>query len=220
MDRQACIRARVRPARRWQHSACNGQPMSTGTASVDKPDKRCFLALLPDPASRLRLQHAREGLERAAAGAARCVRWIEPRSLHLTLRFLGDSSALQVDHFKHVLPMLARALPPCTTHRYGIWPNRARPRLLVLELQANPLLSDCARACESHAREAGFAPETRPFRAHLTLARLRPGCVFGALPAPPPPIRFDSLALMQSTLAQPSAIHVELARTTLTQGVA
>lgn len=189
--------------------------MSTGTASGEMPDKRCFLALLPDPASRQHLQRDREALEQAIAGAVRCVRWIEPRALHLTLRFLGDATTSQITCLKHALPSLASALPAMDVHRYGIWPNRARPRLLVLELRANPLLSDLARACELHARAAGFPPEARPFRAHLTLARLRPGCVFGALPAPPPPIRFDSLALLQSTLAQPAAIHTELAGATL-----
>lgn len=194
--------------------------MNAGGASANRDDLRCFLALLPDPASRERLRRCRETLEHAIAGATRCIRWVEPRSLHLTLRFLGDSTAMQIDYLTHALPSLASALPAMATHRYGIWPNRARPRLLVLELQANPLLSDLKRACESHARDASFEPETRPFRAHLTLARLRPGCVFGALPAPPPPIHFGSLALMQSTLAQPTAIHVELARTKLTQGAA
>jgi 2'-5' RNA ligase len=96
-----------------------------------------------------------------------------------------------------------------------VWPNRARPRLLVLELESSEALSDLAHACETHARKAGFAPETRGFRAHITLARLRPGCAFGILPHPPPSIAFDAVALMQSTLAQPAATYTELARAEL-----
>lgn len=176
---------------------------------------RCFLALRPCAASRRVLQRCREALERTVIGAARGARWIEPTSLHLTLRFLGESDTAQVEYFKHMLPTLAPSLPAITTHRYGVWPNRARPRLLVLELEPHALLSALAEECEAHARKAGFPPETRGFRAHLTLARLRPGCAFGILPNPPPSIAFDAVALMQSTLAQPAATYTELAREAL-----
>jgi 2'-5' RNA ligase len=178
-------------------------------------DARCFLALLPDDASRAILQRCREALERANSGAPRGLRWVEPDALHLTLRFLGASGSAQIDYFKHMLPTLAHALPAVEARRYGIWPNRARPRLLVLELTANDALSRLADECETHARKAGYTPETRDFRAHVTLARLRPGCAFGILPHPPPSIAFDAVALMQSTLAQPAATYTELARVPL-----
>jgi 2'-5' RNA ligase len=173
---------------------------------------RCFLALLPDAASLQTLQRSRESLERAVIGAARSARWMEPAALHLTLRFLGDSGKAQIEYLKHMLPTLAPALPVIATRRYGIWPNRARPRLLVLELMADPALSNLVCECEAHARKAGYAAEQRDFRPHLTLARLRPGCAFGILPNPPPSIGFDAVALMQSTLSQPAATYTELAR--------
>ncbi len=175
-------------------------------------EARCFLALFPDAASRAALQRCRESLERANSGAPRGLRWVESDALHLTLRFLGASGSAQIDYFKHMLPALAKALPPVHARRYGIWPNRARPRMLVLELEADAALSHLAAECEVHARKAGFAPEAREFRAHVTLARLRPGCALGILPNPPPAILFDAMALMRSTLTQPSATYTELAR--------
>jgi 2'-5' RNA ligase len=183
-------------------------------------DVRCFLALLPDDASRAVLQRCREALERANSGAPRGMRWVEPGALHLTLRFLGASGTAQIDYFKHMLPTLAHALPAIGARRYGIWPNRARPRLLVLELTANDVLSRLADECEMHARKAGFAPEPHKFRAHVTLARLRPGCALGILPGPPPAITFDAIALMRSTLAQPAATYTELAREPLARALA
>lgn len=184
-------------------------------ATESAADPRCFLALLPDAASVQNLRRCRDTLERTIAGAARGVRWIEPAALHMTLRFLGESDGAQIDYFKHMLPTLAPALPSIPAHRFGVWPNRARPRLLVLELESGEALSDLAQACEAHARKAGYTPETRGFRAHVTLARLRPGCAFGILPHPPPSIAFDAVALMQSTLAQPAATYTELARVPL-----
>jgi len=178
-------------------------------------DARCFLALLPDAASRAALQRCRDALERANSGAPRGMRWVEPAALHLTLRFLDASGTAQIDYFKHMLPTLAHALPAINARRYGIWPNRARPRLLVLELEADDSLSQLADECEMHARKAGFAPEPRAFRAHITLARLRPGCALGILPNPAPTIGFDAIALMQSALTQPAARYATLASAAL-----
>ena len=186
-------------------------PIATDAAA----DPRCFLALLPDAASVQNLRRCRDALERTIAGAVRGVRWIEPAALHLTLRFLGESDRAQIDYFRHMLPTLAPALPAIATRRFGVWPNRARPRLLVLELESGAALSDLANACEAQARKAGFSPETRDFRAHLTLARLRPGCAFGILPHPPPSVAFEAVALMQSTPAQPAATYTALAREAL-----
>lgn len=174
--------------------------------------RRCFLALLPAPASLRILARGRENLQHSLTGAPRGVRWLEPAALHLTLRFLGESTNAQIEYLEHMLPTLGAKLAPLATRRFGIWPNRARPRLLVLELGTARILSELADRCEQHARKADFAAEARGFRAHVTLARLRPGCAFGNLPNPPPTIEFDAIALMQSTLAQPAAIYRELAR--------
>lgn len=189
--------------------------MNTDASTDVTAVPRCFLALLPDTASRQTLQRCRDALERTIAVPARGVRWVEPAALHLTLRFLGASGNAQIEYLKHMLPTLAPALPAIAGHRYGIWPNRARPRLLVLELEADAALSHLASDCEWHARKAGFAAEPRDFRAHVTLARLRPGCAFGTLPRPSLPIAFDAVALMRSALSQPAATYTELARAAL-----
>jgi RNA 2',3'-cyclic 3'-phosphodiesterase len=184
---------------------------ASGTAT----GTRCFLALLPDPASREQLLRCHGELERAISGASRCIRWIEPDARHLSLRFLGNADGAQIEYFKHMLPTLAPALPAFAASRYGVWPNRARPRLLVMELKADLVLSGLAQTCEEHARKAGFEPESRDFRAHVTLARLRPGCAFGIMPQPASSITFEAVALMQSNLVKPVASYRQLARVEL-----
>lgn len=184
-------------------------------ASAEPGSPRCFIALLPDAASRDGLRDCRDALIRALPGAARGVRWIDPAALHVTLRFFGAATLAQLEYLKHMLPALARALPGIAARRYAIWPNRARPRLLVLELDAPDVLLALAGECEALAHKCGFEADARGFKAHLTLARLRPGCAFGILPGPPATVGFDTVALMQSTLAQPAAIYRELARTAM-----
>lgn len=189
--------------------------MIESTPAQSTAGARCFLALSPDPASRALLVRCREAIERSSAGAAHGLRFVDPASLHLTLRFLGDSAPAQIAYFTHVLPTLAPHLPALPTRRLAVWPNRARPRLLVLELECIAAVQELAADCETHARKAGYVPEPRPFRAHVTLARLRPGCAFGILPNPPPVLSFDAVALMQSTLNPGTARYTELARAAL-----
>lgn len=184
--------------------------MTADTPRTGDRALRCFIALLPDAASRQLLERWRAPFQRG--GSARGVRWLDATALHMTLRFLGNTRATQREHLQRVLPALARALPPIASRRVAIWPNRARPRLLVLDLSAPAELSALASQCEALAMQAGFAPEPRAFRAHLTLARLRPGCAL-ALPVPAAlALRFDSLALMQSTLTASGARYAALAR--------
>lgn len=188
--------------------------MTSAPASGDPGSLRCFLALLPDAASRDALQRCRGAAAVSPAGA-RGTRWVEAAALHLTLRFLGAATAAQVEYLKHMLPTLARGLPALSARRCAIWPNRARPRLVVLEFDAPDALVALAGECETLAQKAGFEAEPRAFKAHLTLARLRPGCMPEIPPAPAPSLAFESLALMASDLRGGGASYRSLASVTL-----
>ena len=99
----------------------------------------------------------------------------------------------------------------------GRFPERGRPRILWAGIQPSPSLDTLAAALESAARESGFAPETREFRPHLTLARAKRG---------PPPTLPDDLAeplrapafavseviLFESVLDRSGARYTALAR--------
>lgn len=184
-------------------------------ASADSGSTRCFLALLPDAPSRARLRQCRETFEHPTGGTPRGLRWVEPAALHLTLRFFGAASSGQVEHMQHMLPGLARVLPTIEPRRHAIWPNRTRPRLLVLELEATEALQALAQECEALARKCGFEPEPRAFKAHLTLARLRPGCGCALAMPPPRAIAFESLALVASELRTSGARYRPLASVAL-----
>lgn len=174
-----------------------------------------FLALIPDEEGRRRLDALQDALRRSAPGMGRPPRWVEPDALHLTLRFLGRCTAQQVAELRDVLPALAQSVSPARCRRFGVWPNRARPRVLVVELETGAALRAIAARCEESARAAGFAAETRPLRAHITLARLLPG----AAPIQPEPpdatLLFDRIALLDRAPAGSASRYVALAQHTL-----
>lgn len=103
------------------------------------------------------------------------LRWVRPGNIHLTLKFLGDIPPDKVDGVAVAMQTAARGVPPLalTVAGMGVFPNARRPRVLWVGLggQTDGLHQLQARL-EAQLAPLGFEPERRPFKAHLTLARI------------------------------------------------
>jgi 2'-5' RNA ligase len=142
------------------------------------------------------------------------IRLVRPEGIHLTLRFLGPTSPAETDALRPLLAAAAAACPPAEVRvtGLGIFPDRGSPRVLWLGLEVPPQLLDLQRACERAARAAGFAPEGRPFKAHLTLGRWRDRATRPDLPAADlGRTRLDTLVLFKSDLKPDGAVYTPLA---------
>ncbi len=105
-------------------------------------------------------------------------RWVRPEGIHLTLRFLGEVDAETDTRCRAVWrERIAGHVPfRFRLERLGGFPPRGRPRVLWVGIGAvrpEGALQALAGSLESAARLLGFPAESRPFRAHLTLARVR-----------------------------------------------
>jgi 2'-5' RNA ligase len=101
---------------------------------------------------------------------------VPPENWHLTLRFLGLTTALQRDQ---VLVFLDEHLAVnqfrIRFEGLGGFPKESRASVLWLGVDGDvAALAKTAATCEAAAEGAGFEPEGRPFHPHLTLARIRP----------------------------------------------
>lgn len=158
---------------------------------------------------RLRIAEAIAGLRGSVDG----IRWVSDAGVHLTLRFLGPATPDGLTRLGEPLRRAAAACPPSEAGFAGLgtFPERGRPRVLWLGVSLRPELQTLQAACEGAAREAGFAPEARPFRAHLTLGRWRerarrptlPALDFGAA-------LLDRLVLFRSDLESSGAVYTPL----------
>jgi 2'-5' RNA ligase len=134
---------------------------------------RAFFAIeLGEPARRAAADVARR-LREGPGGDG--VRWVRPEALHVTLRFLGDVDS---DRLAPLASRAARelaALRPFALRlgRAELFPTPSRPRVVALGLEPAAPLAEVAGAVERAVVAEGFAPEERPFRAHLTLGRVR-----------------------------------------------
>ena len=143
---------------------------------ADLPGRRIFIAVpLPDEP----VAAVAELVERVRAagvpGGGRDVRWVRLDGLHLTLRFLGPTLEDRLAGCPRRRPRGGRdrqavrprrSAAPAPSRRVAArgrcgWASRIRPG----SWKAWPARVDRALVA------AGWPPETRPFRAHLTLAR-------------------------------------------------
>ena len=183
---------------------------------------RLFIALTPPPDAQRALVAAAAPLLDACGAAARAV---PPEAAHLTLRFLGDTAPDRVPALEQGLAGAAAVGAPLTlaVGGAGAFPTLARPSVLWIGFAPNAALDDLYRRVDDACATAGFGRETRAFRAHLTVARLRRGArvdravVTAALATvrAPEPFVVPTLDLVASTLARGGAEHRPLARFTL-----
>jgi 2'-5' RNA ligase len=135
---------------------------------------RLFLAVDPPPDAVADLDRALEPV-RAAPGAPR---WIPPSRWHLTLLFLGNVPAALLAPLTAAVAPAVVGTPPLRLQlagggRFG---SRRRPAVCWAGLAGDvPELTALAGRLAGAARGIGLAVEDRPFRAHLTLGRWRPG---------------------------------------------
>ncbi len=101
-------------------------------------------------------------------------RWTRPGGIHLTLKFLGEISADQVRKVSDALRAIGGFESFTVEVRgFGFFPDARRPRVFWAGLEAPPALAELAARVEGAMETLGSAPEGRPFRAHLTLARFK-----------------------------------------------
>ncbi|HXN29077.1 MAG TPA: RNA 2',3'-cyclic phosphodiesterase [Candidatus Acidoferrales bacterium] len=105
----------------------------------------------------------------------RAARWVRTESMHVTLKFLGETDLQNISAIRAALAPIRSAQPVAMDFRVlGFFPNEFKPRILWCGVQATPNLAQLAAAVEEALEPLGFAREARAYFPHLTLARLEP----------------------------------------------
>ena len=180
---------------------------------------RTFLAIdLPSSLQSTIGQNVRT-VQRALPGLS----WSKPENLHVNLKFLGDTTESQVD-------LIRRAVEPAISHvspfvvelkGFGVFPDRRSPRVLWIGLGgALDSLTALAECVGNAVVPLGFPQEDRPFRPHLTVARVKKdhravGRVLDTLgaftdPFLCGPLPVDRVTLFKSDLRRTGPIYTKL----------
>jgi RNA 2',3'-cyclic 3'-phosphodiesterase len=100
-------------------------------------------------------------------------RWREPEQLHVTLRFFGETPEPRADDLDAELSTVAAQPFDLTLAGAGAFGLGHQQRAVWAGVEPNAALNRLAARCESAARRAGLAPETRTYKPHVTLAYVR-----------------------------------------------
>jgi 2'-5' RNA ligase len=162
-----------------------------------------------------------EALQRTLAGLGDKIRWVNPRNLHLTLRFLGEISRSQVETVCLAVRCAAARVEAFPVHLSGTgcFPSPRRPRAFWIGVAQASDLVRLFEAVEQELLSAGFPRETRPFSPHLTMGRVRVDRSSSRLGEAMARSKFDaapflvtSLTVMKSELRKSGAVYTPLAR--------
>jgi 2'-5' RNA ligase len=103
-------------------------------------------------------------------------RVVLPENWHLTLRFLGWADRVGYERALAALDSAdLGARFRIALGAMGAFPRPGNASVIWLDvIEGLERLTELAEVSEEAARVAGFQPEERPFRVHLTLSRVRP----------------------------------------------
>ena len=160
------------------------------------------------------------------------VKWVDPYSIHLTLKFLGNIAVDRISEITEVMKEAARGLSPfhLEVKGLGVFPNLKRVQVVWVGVGGEvDKLSQLRQRIESSLVPLGFTAESRPFTPHLTLARLRDRALpderqrLGQFIAATKfesvyTIKVDAINLMRSQLTREGAIYSRLSAIELKGG--
>ena len=149
--------------------------------------------------------------------------WSKTENLHINLKFFGETAESQVDQIREAVePAITNSSPFVIELKgFGVFPDYRSPRVLWIGLGgALDSLSALAECVERAVAPLGFPQENRPFRPHLTVARVKKdhrevGRVLDSLgvladPFPCGPLPVERISLFKSDLRQTGPIYTKL----------
>lgn len=133
---------------------------------------RLFIALELSEEQRRQVTLFQARFKKQLAG----VRWSKPESMHLTLKFIGDTDQAGLDMIKKALDEAARHVEPFNIaySGCGVFPAADSARILWIGLGIGAeTTTEIAEKLDDSLYGQGFKKERQPFKPHLTVGRIR-----------------------------------------------
>ena len=135
-------------------------------------EQRTFIAFeLPENVVAC-LKHLQQALQRQRLN----IRWVNPKNIHLTLKFLGDIPVEKFPEIESAIQLTAQSFEPPTLSvtGIGVFPTIKSARVLWTGLSGETeTLANLQQNLETQLACLGIKKENRPFKAHLTLGRIK-----------------------------------------------
>jgi 2'-5' RNA ligase len=184
---------------------------------------RCFIAVNLDDSMKREIGSVITGLKSGNWD----VKWVPAENLHITLKFLGETSEDLAERIKRELAVISGRYGhlDLSFRGVGVFPDRKRPRVVWIDLFYPEELRRLQEEVEQILSTIGFEREDRPFSPHLTIGRIRSSrgkdFLLNAMEALKDKdfgnIRADRISLMKSDLKPTGAQYSVVAEFPLTK---
>lgn len=104
------------------------------------------------------------------------VKWVEPKNIHLTLKFLGEIDEKKIEKIIKIMDEAVKEKPTFTMriNSIGAFPSLSLPRVIWVGLDKGENETKLiAGDLEEKIAKTGIPKEERPFSSHITLGRVR-----------------------------------------------
>lgn len=182
---------------------------------------RAFIAIEIPEEIKKELASIRDELKKNL-GKVSNISWAKPETTHLTLKFLGDVPEEKIKTIEEALRLSAAGIKAFNISITGIgcFPNLENPRVLWAGTQESAEIKNLHAAIEDSLHAVGFEKEEKPFKPHLTLARIKNQAegrkISKAIKELKTDIKADftadSVILFKSELHLKGAVHTPLAK--------
>ncbi len=136
---------------------------------------RLFIALpLPSEVKTI-LQTQQDALKTHLSDYDKAIRWTTPEQWHLTLSFLGATNAERLPQIQSAVERAAKPIRAfgLGTTTLGAFPSLRRPSVVWLGVGGDVTSLQTLQFRLSEALTGMIEPDDKPFKPHLTLARLK-----------------------------------------------
>jgi len=158
--------------------------------------------------------------------------WVSPSNIHLTLKFLGNISRGDTEKIACAMNEAVKEFFLTQENQHislsakgiGVFPNIKKARVIWIGLRGDTFqLIGFQKSLDNHLEKSGFPKEERPFKAHLTLARIKdkidPEKLAEAMKrfgeAESDTFVADKIILFKSDLKPGGAVYTKLAETVI-----
>jgi 2'-5' RNA ligase len=152
------------------------------------------------------------------------VKWVEPESIHITLKFLGNISPEKISQVLAVIETASAGVHPFKLEMAGpgAFPSTKSVRVVWVGLAGDlEIMGLLQKRIEDGLVPLGFPAEARPFTPHLTLARVRDFAtpaersklgqvIENTRSGNKPGFNVNAVYLMKSQLTRQGAIYTEI----------
>lgn len=133
--------------------------------------KRTFIAIKvsPDAGLKRQIRELKDKLNNEK------LYWLREQDLHLTVYFVGNTSEEQEEMLKELLKRFSQSASPfcISISSLGYFKRKGKVKIFYADVAESPELEEFVAKFRQELTGLGFKVGEHPFKAHITLARVR-----------------------------------------------